>query len=276
MTLVDLYELLLECASPVAALHSLGIIHRDVKPSNFIFSATSSSNSNGNGCRVKLIDFGIACCTDDVLPPADLCVGSPAFCAPEVAASFLNTANPAAREQVTPAVDVYSLGVVFYVMLEGCSGTAPYQDEHRPLDKKAAPAGEKPTRELEPTQRTVRTLQRARDGEWYWSAKFRQRISLLEAKKKQLQIRNNFSSSSSTTTTPNSQNGGGGAETSNNVLFPNVTLIDMKHLIEAMMVKDPAKRLSASEVCARLSKMIAMEEQANEQYIRQQALMLER
>ncbi|MFJ4783978.1 bifunctional serine/threonine-protein kinase/ABC transporter substrate-binding protein [Streptomyces sp. NPDC088794] len=77
----------------LAAVHSAGLVHRDVKPGNVLLAV--------NGPR--LIDFGIARATDDTaLTASGLVVGTPGFLAPEQARG----------EDASPASDVFALGCV--------------------------------------------------------------------------------------------------------------------------------------------------------------------
>src|SRR5258708_10589273 len=98
-------ELFLGVLAAVAHAHSHLIVHRDIKPTN-IFVTHSGS--------VKLLDFGIAKLLDDgtgaaVLTKSGGSALTPRFEAPE---QLLGKA-------VTTATDVYSLGLVLYVLLTG-------------------------------------------------------------------------------------------------------------------------------------------------------------
>jgi eukaryotic-like serine/threonine-protein kinase len=98
-------ELFLGVLAAVAHAHSHLIVHRDIKPTN-IFVTHSGS--------VKLLDFGIAKLLDDTTGAAALTKSggsalTPQFAAPE---QLLGKA-------VTTATDVYSLGLVLYVLLTG-------------------------------------------------------------------------------------------------------------------------------------------------------------
>lgn len=84
----------------LAACHSAGIVHRDVKLENILFDAEGG---------VQLIDFGLC---GFFTPGQKLrChCGSPSYAAPEIVAR---------REYLAPPVDVWSLGVVLFGMLAG-------------------------------------------------------------------------------------------------------------------------------------------------------------
>lgn len=87
--------------------HSQGIIHRDLKPENILFDRSG---------RVYLADFGIAHVKQAAEPLT-------------TDGDFLGTAAYASPEQcrgepLTPASDIYSLGVVLYEMI---TGVQPYR-----------------------------------------------------------------------------------------------------------------------------------------------------
>jgi len=103
---VRLAELGAEVALALAHVHSVGIVHRDVKPGNVLVSPEG---------RAKLADFGIARLVDDTshYTRTGHLVGTVAYVAPEQVAG----------EPATPAVDVYALGLV---LLEGLTGARAY------------------------------------------------------------------------------------------------------------------------------------------------------
>jgi serine/threonine protein kinase len=94
--------LLRGAATGLAQLHRRGLVHRDVKPANFLLRADGA---------VVLADFGLVAATgsSDPLARAGAIVGTPRYVAPEQ-----SQGSPAA-----PAADVYSLGVLFHEMLCG-------------------------------------------------------------------------------------------------------------------------------------------------------------
>jgi serine/threonine protein kinase len=88
--------------------HALGVLHRDIKPDNIMLFTHL-----GRRDQVKLLDFGIAKMVgsnaDGDLTAEGSVVGTPRYIAPE----RIRGAD------LTPAADLYSLGLVAYEMLTG-------------------------------------------------------------------------------------------------------------------------------------------------------------
>ncbi|XP_061353686.1 calcium-dependent protein kinase 1-like [Gastrolobium bilobum] len=85
----------------VEACHSLGVMHRDLKPENFLFVNQQEDS------LLKTIDFGLSV----FFKPGDVftdVVGSPYYVAPEVL-----------RKRYGPEADVWSAGVILYILLSG-------------------------------------------------------------------------------------------------------------------------------------------------------------
>ncbi len=91
----------------VAAAHDAGIFHRDLKPENIMLRATAKGDQ-----QVKIIDFGIAKVKNSVAGPATATgstAGTIAYMSPEQL-----SAKP-----LTPASDIYALGMIAYEMVTG-------------------------------------------------------------------------------------------------------------------------------------------------------------
>jgi serine/threonine-protein kinase len=105
-------EIFTPVCTAVGAIHSAGIIHRDLKPGN-IFLIRQPDGSE----TVKVLDFGIAKPTPGFkwfnveVSGSGTTVGTPEYMSPEQCGEGESGA----------ASDIYSLGVVLYRMLAGCT-----------------------------------------------------------------------------------------------------------------------------------------------------------
>lgn len=87
-------------------LHGIGIVHRDLKPENLLYA------DNTDNSPIKITDFGLAKLKPDPEKANSTMVtacGTPGYVAPEV---LMGTAYG-------PAVDLWSLGVILYILLCG-------------------------------------------------------------------------------------------------------------------------------------------------------------
>jgi serine/threonine protein kinase len=92
-------EIGIRVARALAHTHALGVVHRDVKPSNVIVDLASDS--------VKLGDFGTARLHDGSRTRTELMLGTPAYMAPEQLAGAAADARS----------DLYTLGVMLFELL---------------------------------------------------------------------------------------------------------------------------------------------------------------
>uniref|UniRef100_M4DYY0 non-specific serine/threonine protein kinase n=1 Tax=Brassica campestris TaxID=3711 RepID=M4DYY0_BRACM len=86
----------------VKVCHEHGVIHRDLKPENFLFSNETET------AQLKAIDFGLSIFFKPEKTLFNEIVGSPYYMAPEVL-----------RRNYGPEVDVWSAGVILYILLCG-------------------------------------------------------------------------------------------------------------------------------------------------------------
>jgi hypothetical protein len=99
-------ELFAQLAHAIGAAHDKQIVHRDLKPENLFLV---SGRRAGGAFTLKVLDFGIAKLVDQARGAATGAIGTPLWMAPEQAQSG----------QVTPATDVWSLGLIAFRALSG-------------------------------------------------------------------------------------------------------------------------------------------------------------
>ena len=105
LTLHESLALIRQVALALDVAHQQGIVHRDIKPGNLFLR-------DGEVDRVTLLDFGIArqMEADGSLTQTGEVLGTPQYMSPEQASGQLN---------VSPSVDVFSLGCVLFECLTG-------------------------------------------------------------------------------------------------------------------------------------------------------------
>ncbi|KAL5546303.1 hypothetical protein UlMin_005990 [Ulmus minor] len=156
----------------VLVCHKHGVIHRDLKPENFLFSNKKET------APLKAIDFGLSV----FFKPGEIfteIVGSPYYIAPEVL-----------KQNYGPEVDVWSAGVILYILLCGAppfpagvakssvidfnSGSWPkVSDNAKDLVKKM----------LDPDPKRRITAQEVLDHPWLPNANIAPKVSLGETSK---------------------------------------------------------------------------------------------
>ncbi|HNX49197.1 MAG TPA: serine/threonine-protein kinase [Thermoanaerobaculaceae bacterium] len=102
MTVAETVTLGRQLAAALAHLHALGLVHRDVKPGNILLTSDGT---------VKLCDLGLVrpLGHGDTITESAMFVGTPAYMAPE----------QGLHPEVSPAADVYALGLTLWECLTG-------------------------------------------------------------------------------------------------------------------------------------------------------------
>jgi serine/threonine-protein kinase len=113
-SLTDVARMMVTVARAVHHAHQRGILHRDLKPANILLDAAGQPHVTDFGLATRLAGEG------GLGRPGEL-VGTPGYIAPE---------QVEGSPSVSTAVDVYSLGAIFYELL---TGHRPFQGE-TPLD----------------------------------------------------------------------------------------------------------------------------------------------
>ena len=111
LTIEERLRLFQQVCQAVQHAHQKGIIHRDIKPSNILVSTQDDKAVS------KIIDFGVAKALAQPLTERTLAtedsqlLGTPEYMSPEQA--------DMANEDIDTRSDIYSLGVLLYVLLTG-------------------------------------------------------------------------------------------------------------------------------------------------------------
>jgi len=133
MTNDEVRRLLREVAGALAYAHARGVVHRDIKPENIIIDRESG--------RAMVTDFGIARAAegDAKLTVTGVAIGTPAYMSPEQALG---------EKEADGRSDIYSLGVVGYLML---TGELPFKASNTPsMMMKHLTERLRPVREVRP------------------------------------------------------------------------------------------------------------------------------
>ncbi len=110
------FYFLKQAGAALHAAHSVGLIHRDVKPKNMI-----ANGLPGKWDELKLFDFGLVRDTRckaaaESVTQEDVLLGTPSYMSPEQAAG---------SRDLDSRSDIYSLGAVAYFLLNWLSSVRP-------------------------------------------------------------------------------------------------------------------------------------------------------
>jgi len=106
-------ETMEEACSALLYMHANGICHRDLKPENLLFE------NDDEDAAIKLADFGLASIEEKHRVGHDVMstqCGTPGYIAPEILKG----------QAYSHAVDMWAMGVIFYIMM---SGLVPFPDD---------------------------------------------------------------------------------------------------------------------------------------------------
>jgi tRNA A-37 threonylcarbamoyl transferase component Bud32 len=119
LAVIEAIEVAIQLANALSEAHTIGVIHRDLKPDNVILQRLNSKNKY----QTKLLDFGISKIQEGMLQTiadshkTEGVLGTPYYMSPE---------QHIDSSQVGPRTDIYALGIILYEMITGCipfSGT---------------------------------------------------------------------------------------------------------------------------------------------------------
>ncbi|XP_071520353.1 calcium/calmodulin-dependent protein kinase type 1 isoform X1 [Panulirus ornatus] len=105
----DAADLIRQVLEAVDYMHDQGVVHRDLKPENLLYFSQDEDS------KIMISDFGLSKMEDSGIM-ATAC-GTPGYVAPEVLA----------QKPYGKAVDVWSIGVIAYILL---CGYPPFYDEN--------------------------------------------------------------------------------------------------------------------------------------------------
>ncbi len=101
LPVADINNIISQLADALHYAHQEGVVHRDVKPANILILP---------GMKAKITDFGIARLPHSDLTQSGQFIGTPNYMSPE---------QLAGKSQIDGRADLFSLGVIFYMMLTG-------------------------------------------------------------------------------------------------------------------------------------------------------------
>lgn len=101
----------------VKFLHQNGVVHRDLKPENLLYKSMADDS------KLLVADFGLSRVIEPEVQMSTVC-GTPGYCAPEMLRGNV----------YTPAVDMWSIGVITYILL--CGYEPFFADDEKTMYKK--------------------------------------------------------------------------------------------------------------------------------------------
>src|SRR5580658_5440112 len=134
LKIADRLELFIQACDGVQHAHQKAIIHRDLKPANILVVEVDGKPVP------RIIDFGLARAAtrqadgENSFTQLGHFVGTPGYMSPEQAGSNADSVHDVVHD-IDTRTDVYSLGVVFYVLLAGLQPFETKSGQKQPLDE---------------------------------------------------------------------------------------------------------------------------------------------
>jgi serine/threonine protein kinase len=134
LKIADRLELFIQACEGVQHAHQKAIIHRDLKPANILVVEVDGKPVP------RIIDFGLARAAtrqadgENSFTQLGHFVGTPGYMSPEQAGSNADSVHDVVHD-IDTRTDVYSLGVVFYVLLAGLQPFETKSGQKQPLDE---------------------------------------------------------------------------------------------------------------------------------------------
>lgn len=111
LSIKSIQRVMIGLLKALSYLHQKNIMHRDLKPENMILKDKSDLEEN----QLKVVDFGLSSYCDASEYLFKRC-GTPGYVAPEIINSNSND-----NTKLTPKVDIFSAGVILYILIMGKS-----------------------------------------------------------------------------------------------------------------------------------------------------------
>lgn len=146
----DCLQVMADLAASVAAAHSVGVLHNDLKPSNVLIEQSQGTST----LRVRVANFGIA----SIREPwrlSDLDISSHGFDDEQAAAGSRLYQAPEVRPGSPPttAADIYALGIMLFQILCGDFHDTPSPGWEQRIDDSLLQEDVRDTANLDPTLR---------------------------------------------------------------------------------------------------------------------------
>jgi serine/threonine protein kinase len=131
----DAVHLIHQVVDGIQYLHSMGCIHRDLKPENLLMVGRTPGTDEY--LQLKICDFGLSAMREvdgtkeEFNKDLQKYMGTEEYIAPEVFITASSLAKQRAGEHYTGKIDVWAIGVIFYIMVTGRFPFA--RKDHEPL-----------------------------------------------------------------------------------------------------------------------------------------------